>query len=173
MADNYEFLLGITDPANLVYRGRAFTWSDLRLLVPQNDVYYYSFTTSATKHTAVYNRVFDAGEGPIRLDIVFGATFTLGASSSAINLIAGEPGPDIAITKGVTSVVGGATSLVGYDFASGNKSAVAAPAGLPTIFKPNTTFLAKVTNLSSGTNPGILFSLAFAELLIPEHIYQG
>lgn len=173
MAGNYEYLLGITNPTNLVYRGMAFTWSDLRLAVANADVYYYSFVTSPTKHTVIYNRALEAGEGPVDLDLIFGATFTVGTESSAINLIAGEPAGEIQITKGVTNVVGGVVSPVAHLFRAGANTPVAASSGLPTILKPGTTVLARVTNSALGTNPGILFALAFAEVVISTKIYEG
>lgn len=172
MSGNYDYLSGITNPANLVYRGMAFTWSDLRLAVPNADVYYYSFVTSPTKHTVIYNRSLEAGEGPVDLDIIFGATFTPGTPASAINLIAGEPNADIQITKGATGVTGGVVSPVAHLFRAGSNTPVAASSGLPTIFKPNTTLLARITNTAAGTNPGILFALAFAEVVISTKIYE-
>lgn len=173
MNNNYEYLSAITNPANLAYRGMSFTWSDLRLAVPAADVYYYSFVTSSTKHTVIYNRALEAGEGPVDLDLIFGATFTPGTASSAINLIVGEPAGEIQITKGVTNVVGGVVSPVAHLFRAGSNTPVAASSGLPTILKPGSAILGRITNSALGTNPGILFALAFAEIVIPTQIYEG
>lgn len=173
MSYNYEYLLSLINPTSLVYRGMAFTWSDLRLSVASADVYYYSFATSPTKHTVIYNRAFEAGEGPVDLDLIFGASFTPGAPASAINLIAGEPNAELQITKGASGVSGGAVSPVAHLFDAGSHRPVAASSGLPTILKPSTTLLARITNSAAGTNPGILFALAFAEIKIPENIYGG
>jgi len=103
----------------------------------------------------------------------FGATYTPGTPATAANLITGEANAELQITEGATGVSGGVVNPLAHLFGSGNNSPVAATAGLPTIIKPNSEIVARITNSSSGVNPGITFALAFAEIKIPEYIYGG
>jgi len=166
----WGFLSDLSDPRGHVFRQRGFFWSHLRESVASANEYYYSFVMSATKHTIIYIRDLSAGEGPVRLENIGGATYTPGTPSNPINLFAGGASPDLAITAGATGVTGGVAIPVDFLFSTGNKAAVAGGAGLPTIFPPNTELLLKVTNESVGANPGIKLALAFAEVAIPNDL---
>ncbi len=167
---DWGFLQDLSSPAGHVFRKRGFFWSHLRESVSSANEYYYSFVMSATKHTVIYIRDLSAGEGPVRLENMIGASYTPGTPAPAINLFAGGPSPEIVITAGATAVSGGTTIPVDFLFGVGNKSAVAGGAGLPTIFPPGTELVLKVTNESGGVNPGIRLALAFAEVAIPSDL---
>ncbi|MBN46220.1 MAG: hypothetical protein CMH23_07075 [Methylophaga sp.] len=167
---DWGFLQDLNDPRGHVFRKRGFFWSHLRENVANGDVYYYSVVTSSTKHTIIYTRDLSAGEGPVKLENIIGATYTPGTAIAPINLFAGGPSCDLAITAGATGVSGGVTVPVDFLFGAGNKAAVAGSAGLPTIFPPNTTLVLKLTNEAVGTNPGIKLALAFAEIVIPDDL---
>lgn len=165
---DWGFLSDLNDPRGHVFRKRGFFWSHLREAIASADEYYYSFVMSATKHTAVYIRDLSAGQGPVRLENIAGATYTPGTPVSPFNLFTGGPAPDMVVTAGATGVSGGTAIPVDFLFGSGNKTAVAGGAGLPTLFPPGTSLLLKLTNEAAGTNPGIRLALAFAEVVIPE-----
>ena len=163
-----DFLASIANPVWGTFRKRGFFWSDLRLSVPNSDVYYYSFVSSSDKHTVIYGRNLAAGEGPVAMDLLFGATYTAGTPDPPINLFAGGPPCDAVFTNGCTDVSGGVVSNVDYLFSAGNNSAVAGSGGQPTIFPPDTELLIRLTNTSAGNNPGIQLQLAFVEINIPD-----
>ena len=165
---DWGFLNDLADPRGHVFRKRGFFWSHLRESVASSDEFYYSFVMSSTKHTVIYIRDLSAGEGPVRLENMVGASYTPGTSAPPFNLFAGGPAPELAITAGATGVSGGTVIPVDFLFSVGNKAAVAGSAGLPTIFPPSTELVLKVTNESVGVNPGIRLALAFAEVVIPE-----
>lgn len=165
-----DFLENLSNPVYASYRKRGFFWSDLRTSVVAADEYYYSFVFSSQHHTVIYGRNLSAGEGPVEMNLIVGATYTPGTLKPAFNLYLGAPAPDLVVTRGVTGVAGGASSLVEYAFGAGNNSAVAGSGGQPTIFPPGAAALVKLTNHALGTNPGILLQLAFVETEIPDNL---
>lgn len=174
--DNFEawneadwgFLQDLASPFGAVLRKRGFFWVDLKLNLASEETYYYSFEFSQVKHTLVFARPFAAGEGPIKLEIMSGATFTPGTASPIMNSYIGEAGPDLVITKGATNVVGGLVTFIDYLFSAGNLTSVAGSINLPTVFNPSDSMLLKITNKGTGTNPGIKVGLEFTEVEIPE-----
>lgn len=174
---NFEYMLPLVNPTVLAYRGNGFNWSDLRQGVTNGD-YYYSFVTSTTKCTVIYNRALDCAEGTVRLDLIASPTsFTPGAASNSTNLFIGRSSPDLVITRGASNVVGGVSTPpnnpVAFLGTAGNNAPVSGSAGQPTIFPPGVTFVAKInSNVSGGSNAWINFALSYAEVYIPPHLYS-
>lgn len=158
-----KWLQDLSDPTAMVFRKKGFFIGHLRESVASSNVHYYSFTTPADKYIAVYIRTLDAGEGPVRLENVVGATFTPGNPLTPVNLFTGGPASSMTITEGATNVLGGTTIPNDFLFGAGNKVATAGSSGLPTVLPPNLTVLLKVTNESGGVNPGIRLALAWTE----------
>lgn len=161
-------LRALTDPLLATFRGQAYFYQHRFDLAAQPGSYSIAFTTSPTKHTAVYSRQLTSGQGPVELVNIIGATFTDGAAGSPVNLFAGKPAAQTAVSNGVTGITGGVTIPNDYAYSTGNNTAVgtAGPAGLPTILPPSTTIILQVINRHNGTNSARL-AIAFAELVIP------
>jgi len=167
-----EFLANLSNPVYASYRGRGFFWSDIRLAVPSDDVYYYLFRFPALLHTVIYGRNLSAGEGPVAMDLLFGATYDdpSGTLDPPINLFLGKPASQTVVYNGITGVSGGIESKVDHLFSAGNNSAVAGSGGQPTIFPPGVELLVRITNNSLSANPGIQLQLAWVEQTIPNDL---
>lgn len=161
-------LRALTDPLLAAFRGQAYFYQHRFDLSAAPASYSIAFTTSATKHTAVYSRLLTSGQGPVELVNIIGAAFTAGAAGSAVNLFAGKPAAQIAISNGVAGITGGVTIPNDYAYSTGNNTAAgtAGPAGLPTILPPSTNIILQVINRHNNTNNARL-AIAFAELTIP------
>lgn len=164
------FLEDLSDPLRSVFRKRGYSLSSTRTDVANGNIYYYSIAAPADKHVVVFDRVLGAGEGPVSLDTIIGATFTPGTPLTPQNLFLGGPAAGTVVTSGATGVTGGTTVPSDWLFSAGNKQATAAAAGLAGILPPSTSVLFKITNTSGGTNPGIRLALQFAELDIPSDL---
>lgn len=171
LADS-AYLTDLSEPTEAAFRKRSYFVAHMRESVSNGDVYYYSFTAPSDKHIVVYTRTFRAGDGPVQLDVVAGATYTPGTPLIPTNLYTGGPASGLVATAGATDVTGGITIPNDYLFGAGNNTAVgsAGEAGLPTILPPDIDLLLKVTNLASGTNPGIRIALAYTEVVIPDDL---
>lgn len=158
----------LTDPLLATFRGQGYFYQHRFDLATQPGSYSIAFTTSPTKHTVVYSRLLTSGQGPVELVNIIGATFTAGTAGSPVNLFAGKPAAQIAISNGVSGITGGVTVLNDYAYSTGNNAAAgaAAMAGLPTILPPSTTIILQIINRHNGTNNARI-AIAFAELTIP------
>lgn len=158
------YLESLGDATSNVFRGRGFFWQHTRENLVQNDEYYYSFSIPAGVYAVVYSRTLEAGQGPVRLESVVGASFTGGTAVSAVNLLTGGAAAQVTALAGVTGVTGGVTIPNDFLFGGGNKVGVAGATKFPTIVPPNVDFLLKVTNEATGTNPGVRVALVFVEI---------
>lgn len=163
---NYLSALGLENPSLNVLKQRTFFWQHLREEIPSANEHYYAFVMPADKYVLVYTRLLESGQGPVRLESVVGATFDNGTPISPVNLFTGGPAAETTMDSGVINVVGGTVIPNDFLFGAGNKVGVAGGSLAPTIVPPGVTFLLKVTNEATGTNPGIRLALVFAE--IPE-----
>lgn len=161
-------LRALTDPLLATFRGQAYFYQHRFDLAADPGSYSIAFTTSATKHTAVYSGRLTSGQGPIELVNIIGATFTAGSPGNSTNLFAGKAAAQMAVSNGVTGITGGEVVPNDYEYSTGNNTAVgtAGPAGLPTILPPSTSIILQVINRHNGANNARL-AIAFAELIIP------
>lgn len=166
------FLTDLSEPTEAVFRKRGYFWSHLREDVSGSTPYYYYFKAPSDKHVVVYAREMSAGEGPVRLETVVGATFTPGSGTlvAPINLFTGGPAAGLIARAGVTGVAGGMTMPADYLFGAGNKAATAGSNALPTILPPGLEIILKITNEADGVNPGIRLALAYTEVVIPDDL---
>lgn len=163
-----EYIRSLLDASSVAARKQGFFMQDLRESVSNNDVYYYRLKAPADKHLVVFSREVTSGEGPVRFEtVVAPSSFTSGTMIIPTNLFTGGAASTAEFEKGVVPT-GGVTIPADFLFEAGNKKGTAATSNLPTILPPSTEIFAKITNESSGTNPGIRFALAYAELLIPD-----
>lgn len=167
-----EFLNDLSEPTDAVFRKRGYFWSHLREDVSGATPYYYYFKAPSDKHVVVYARTLEAGEGPVRLETVVGATFTPGSGTLVppINLFTGGPAAGLIARADVTGVTGGMTMPADYLFSAGNKVATAGSNALPTIVPPDLEIFLKITTESEGVNPGIRLALAYTEVVIPDDL---
>lgn len=163
------YLRDLLDTANAVFRKQAFNLANTSDAMATGEDFYWSITTSTTKHTIVYARVFYATEGPMTTDLLFGATYTAGDAVLTPPLFVGSPSADVVVTRAVTGVSGGVVSPVDEIFGAGNNVSVSATAGLPTIFPPNSDFLVRATSGASGSNK-LRIDIGFAEIELPDDL---
>lgn len=163
----------LSEPIRNVFRKRAFFY---RYRIPgftAPQTYYFGFTTHPTKQTAVYIRAFDASEGPVALILYPTGNWTGGDTPvNPFNLRIGSPSAAMSVVSNATGFTPGAapSSEIDYAFSSGNNVSVAGGAGLPTVFEPNQRFVIAVNAPGTGTIRGVVLSLAFAEISIPNNI---
>lgn len=164
-------LKSLLDPPSISARKQAYFFQDLRESIAQGDVYYYRFKAPADKHIVIFNRDIRVGAGPVRFETVVGVTsFTPGAPRNSVNLYTGGPSGTAEIEAGAIPADG--TEIpADYIFSEGNNnSPTAASNDLVTILPPGLEIFTKLTNEAQGTNAGIRFALAFAEVLVPDAV---
>lgn len=156
-------------PRSVVLRKQGYFFQDLRLSVAAANVYYYRLKAPIDKHLVIFVREITAGEGPVTFETVVTPTsFTPGTMITPTNLFTGGAASTAEVEKGVVPT-GGATIPADYLFGAGNKSATASSgAALPTILPPGLEIFGKITNGTTGPNPGIRFALAYGEIDIPD-----
>jgi len=161
----------LADPVGNVFRGDVYFFRDRQIDIASSTTYYYGITTSPNLDTAVYIRALNAGEGPVTVTLhPAGAWTGQSSQTNPFNLRFGFPAAEMQISILATGVSGLVPSIeVDHAFASGNNVSVAGAIGLPTIFQPGESFILGINNQSTGVNPGIVLSLAFAELKIPSN----
>lgn len=166
-----EYSRSLLESFSVVARKQGYFFQDLRENVSNGDVYYYRLKAPSDKHIVIYAREISSGEGPVRFEtVVLPDSFTAGTIVTPTNLYTGGAPGTSEFEKGVIPV-GGITIPADFIFGAGNKSGTAGgSASLPTIIPPNVEIFAKITNEAAGTNPGIRFALAFAEIDIPDII---
>lgn len=165
-----DYARSLLDPTSVVLRKQGYFFQDTRLDVSNNDVFHYLLRAPSDKHVVIFNRDLRCGEGPVVFDTIVGATFTDGTPIIPTNLYTGGPAAGMTVQKGLTDVSGGTVIPADYLFGAGNREPTAAESGLPTILPPDTEIIARITNDGAGTNPGIRFALALAEIDIPDDI---
>ena len=151
-------------PALLSRQGKCFMFAHIREAVPQDDVYYYSFTIGS-KSLMLFESSFTIAQGPVFVSTIEVPTsFTPGTPLTITNTYRGKPGPEMVITAGVTDVVGGyPVPTPEYWPDVGNNTGFAGKNGTTIIIPPGLSGLVKVEN-AGGNDNIIRFGLVFAEL---------
>lgn len=163
----------ISEPMNNVLRKRGFFYRYRIPAFTAPQTYYFGFVTHPTKRSVVYTRALSAGEGPISLMLYPTGNWTGGDTAfNPFNLRIGSPSAQMQVVSNATGFTPGAVppNEVDYLFNSGNNVSVAGGAGLPTIFEPNQRFVIAVVASGTGANRGVVFSIGFAEIDIPDNV---
>lgn len=154
-----------------VLKGECYRLQDVRLSVPNGNEFYYSITTSETRHTIIYSFDISVTEGPLSFDTIVGATYTPGSPVQSSNLFLGKGPGEFSATKGATNVSGGTVISNTYILQGPNNSVQsdASRIGAFTVYPPMSDALLKVT-VEASPNCDIRLALIIAEVDIPESI---
>lgn len=163
VADVY-YADSVADPSSVALRKQAFFTQELRESLSQGNVHYYRLKAPADKDLIIFNREISTGQGPVRFETLIQPTsYTPGTVIPPVNLFTGGPASTAEFESGVVPV-GGITIPADFVFSAGNKQGTASSSQIPTVLPRGLEIFAKLSNEGQGTNPGIRFSLAFAEV---------
>ncbi|WP_428613344.1 hypothetical protein [Pseudoalteromonas sp.] len=159
-----EYIKSVADPSAVALRQQAYFVQDLRENLAQGDVYYYRLKAPVDKDVIIFNRNITTGQGAVRFEtLVQPSSFVAGTLIPPVNLWTGGQAASSEFEAGVAPT-GGTLIPADYLFSVGNKQGTASASQIPTILPRGLEIFAKLTNEGTGTNAGIRFSLAFAEV---------